>query len=164
MPCTCTRCPSTGLGSRRSKAQRDIVTESDRALVGVAQREEDEAAVRVVAQVADLALDPQRRQLVDAPREAAIDVRDGVDASRRRLCGRRQRMRSVMGCARRSAVSDYGAENAEMYMSGNHSDEDAFGQLRRAAAREQVARVVQVGVAQRNALGDLLRAAGLDEY
>ena len=43
-------------------------------------------------------------------------------------------------------------------------DEDAFGKLGRAATRQQVARVVQVGVTERNAFGDLLRTAGLDEY
>ena len=43
-------------------------------------------------------------------------------------------------------------------------DEDAFGKLGRAAARQQIAGVMQIGVAQRDALGDLLGAAGLDEY
>ena len=48
---------------------------------------------------------------------------------------------------------------------GKHTEaEDAFGKLGRAAARQQVAGRVQVGVAERDAFGDLLRTAGLDEY
>ena len=118
----------------RSKAQRAIVTDERRALAGIAQREEDEAAVGVVAQVADLALDPQRRQLVDAPREAAIDVGDGVDraAPAPRAPSPQTRMRSA-------------SSGEQPLASRSHA-------------------CVQVGVAQRDALGDLLRAAGLDEY
>ena len=50
------------------------------ALVRIAEREERDRAVGVVAQIADLALDPQRRQVVDAARKAAIDVGDAVHA------------------------------------------------------------------------------------
>ena len=121
------------------------------ALVRVAQRQERETELGVVAQVADLTLDPEGRELVDAPCQPAIDVGDGVDPSLRR---RNLRSRRVGG-------GSAGPTRSCRYA---FSDEDALGELGRAAARQQVARMMQIGVAQRNALGDLLRAAGLDEY
>ena len=103
---------------------------------GVAQREEDEAAVRVVAQIADLALDPQRRQLVDAPREAAIDVGDA--------------------CRRAAQAPRAPAATTQTRMRSASSGEQPLASRSHAWCRS--------ASLQRDALGDLLRAAGLDEY